>query len=261
MNKGFFVVFLGIVVGAMALIFFNQASTPASSPTEPTTVAEAPTQPTQPAQPGQPGQPDAKPEPAKPEPAKPEPAKPEPAKPEPAKPEPAKPEPAKPEPAKSEPEKPEPAKAETPVTSEPAKPEPAKPEPAKPEPVKPEPAAAEPAKPEPAKTVTPAAIKKNPSLKNIGLHFKDKGLVLRIEADGGFSYKTFVLPTPDRYVVDLGGTWSNMRVPAIPANNMIKSARVGNQAGGPRIVLDLQRAPKKHRVTWVAPTVLEIYME
>ena len=219
MNKGFFVVFLAVVVSAMALIFFNQASTPSSAPAGPESVAQAP----------------ASTEPAKPESAKPEPVTPEPAKPEPAKPEPAKPEPAKPEPAK---------------------PEPAKPEPAKPEPAKPEPAKAEPAKP-----VTPAPMKKSLVLKNIGMHFKEKGVVLRIEADGGFSYKTFVLPTPDRYVVDLGGSWSGMRVPTIPANNMVKSARVGSQAGGPRLVLDLQRAPKKHRVTWVAPTVLEIYME
>lgn len=239
MNKGFFVVFLAVVVGAMALIFFNQAATPPAAPVGTGTVAQAP----------------ASPEPANSTPVNPEPAKPAPAKPEPAKPEPVKPEPVKPEPAKPAPSAPAPMKPE------PVKPEPVKPEPAKPEPAKPEPAKAEPAKPESAKPVTPAPMKKALVLKNIGLHFKEKGVVLRIEADGGFSYKTFVLPTPDRYVVDLGGSWSGMRVPVIPANNMVKSARVGSQAGGPRLVLDLQRAPKKHRVTWVAPTVLEIYME
>lgn len=231
MNKGFFVIFLGIVAGAMALIFFNQASTPSTIPVNPGTVAVA--------------VPPASPEPGRPQPSKPEPATPEPVTPEPAKPEPATPTPVTPEPAKPEP----------------AKPEPVAPEPAKPEPVKTELVKPEPAKPEPAKPVTPAPVKKSLALKDIGLHFKEKGVVLRIEADGGFSYKTFVLPSPDRYVVDLGGSWSGMRMPAIPANNMVRSARVGNQAGGPRVVLDLQRSLHKHRVTWVAPTVLEIYLE
>lgn len=254
MNKGFFVVFLGIVVGAMALIFFNQASTPSSVAVGPGSVAQAPATP-------EPAKPEAaKPEPTKPEPAKPEPAKSEPAKPEATKPEPAKPEPAKPEPVKPEPAKPEAAKPEA-AKPEPAKPEPAKPQATKPEPAKPEAAKPEPAKTEPAKPVTPAPVKKSLALKTIGLHFKEKGVVLRIEADGGFSYKTFGLPSPERYVVDLGGSWSGMRVPTIPANNLVKSARVGTQAGGPRLVLDLQRPLKKHRVTWVAPTVLEIYME
>jgi outer membrane biosynthesis protein TonB len=241
MNKVFFVVFLGILVGAMALIFFNQTATAPIVPAGTGTVAEAPA-------------------PAKPEPPKSEPAKPETAKPEPAEPEPAKPEPVKPEPTKPEPAKP------VPPTTEPAKPESAKPEPTKPEPAKPVPpttelAKTEPPKTEPAKPVTPAPVKKSLALKNISLQFKKKGMALRIEADGGFSYKTFALSSPERYVVDLGGSWSGMRVPTIPSNSMVKGARVGSQASGPRLVLDLQRAPKKHRVTWVAPTVLEIYLE
>ncbi|MCC8194744.1 MAG: AMIN domain-containing protein [Deltaproteobacteria bacterium] len=86
-------------------------------------------------------------------------------------------------------------------------------------------------------------------------------MVLRIEADAPFSYKTFALPSPDRYVVDLAGNWDKMRVPTVPANTMIKGVRAGKQAGGPRLVLDMQRAPGKHSVTWVSPTVLEIAIE
>ncbi|MDR3074041.1 MAG: AMIN domain-containing protein [Deltaproteobacteria bacterium] len=86
-------------------------------------------------------------------------------------------------------------------------------------------------------------------------------MVLRIEADGAFSYKTFALPSPDRYVVDLGGVWQNMRPPTVPSNMMIKSARVGAQGNSPRLVLDMQRPPRKHSMTWTAPTVLEIYIE
>lgn len=103
--------------------------------------------------------------------------------------------------------------------------------------------------------------RKSLTLVNIGLHFKGNGMALRIEADAPFSYKTFALSSPDRYVVDLVGTWNKMRAPSVPSNNMIKGARAGKQAGGPRLVLDMQRSPKKHSVTWVTPTVLEIVIE
>ena len=269
MNKGFFVVFLGVVLGAMALIFVNQSTTPTAAAPDTRQSAQtssgqgspAPVAPVS-AQPatGQPvtGQPDVatSPEPPKTEPARPEPAKPEPAKPEPVKPAPVKPEPAKPEPAKPEPAKPEPAKPVTPATPEPAKPAtpPATPEPAKPTPMTPVTATPE----TPAK---PGAVSKSLTLVNIGLHFKGSGMVLRIEANAPFSYKTFALASPDRYVVDLVGTWGNMRAPTVPSNNMIKGARVGKQAGGPRLVLDMQRAPKKHNVTWISQSVLEILLE
>lgn len=267
MNKGFFVVFLAIVTGAMALIFFNQASdpatvnpgvrhvassesgaqAPASEPEtrEPAVVAEqrAVTQP-EPAQPA----------PTKPEPVKPAMPRPEPSKPEPVQPEAPKPEAAKPEPVKPEAVQPEPQ----------AKPEPSKPEPVKPEPPKPEPAQAAPAVPVTAKPETPSPaeqVKKSLTLRNMGLHFRGNGMVLRIEADGAFSYKIFALPSPDRYVVDLVGDWKNMRSPSVPSNTMVSGVRLGKQAGGPRLVLDMQRPPKKHTVTWVSANVLEIYIE
>lgn len=281
MNKGFFVVFLAIVIGAMGLIFVNQASKPASGVGDAQLVAEnrnneanAPAV----AQPlaGNGASTPAKTEPVKAQPDKTEPAKTQPGKTEPAKNEPAKPNPVKTEPAQSEPVKAAPDAGE-PVKTEPAKTEPAKTEPAKTEPAKADPVVAAPAKTEPAtqpqeqpavrETAPPAEHfqdvkpRKSLTLRNIGLHFKGNGMVLRVEADGPFSYKAFVLPGPDRYVVDLVGTWANMRAPSVPSNMMVKKARVGKQGNGPRVVLDLQRAPKKHEVNRVAPNVLEIYIE
>ncbi len=326
MNKSFFVVFLGIILGAMVLIFLTQPTTSlnangvassdaggvASSGTpggteqdgrdsgggQPTAVATAPVAPRA-------SSPDAAPEPAKP-PVKPEPgpaedpsrgahraAAPEPTRPVSAKPETSKPEPgktmpgtpgvAKPEPAGSEPAGPETPKpmAAAPGTSktEPVKPAPAAPVApgaAKPEPARPQAASAEPgATTGPGAAMTPVTstprtpakpesggnARKSLTLANIGLHFKGSGMALRIEADAPFSYKTFALSSPDRYVVDLVGNWDKMRAPTVPSNNMIKGARVGKQPGGPRLVLDMQRAPKKHNVTWVSPTVLEILIE
>lgn len=304
MNKGFFVVFLGIILGAMALIFVNQSSNPAGSGTyqasgtvpaggtgaassgtpsgtdAPLTVAANDAPGARPSTPGTPSAPPAKPETPKPETAKPEAPKPE--TPKPPKPEAAKPETPKPETAKPEAPKPETPKPELPkpVPQEPdiPKPEAAKPEAPKPAPTAPSvptPSADKPvaaasggatmtpvtSTPEtPAKPGT-AQAKKSLTLVNIGLHFKGNGMALRIEADGPFSYKTFALPSPDRYVVDLVGAWNNMRAPSVPSNNMIKGARAGKQPGGPRLVLDMQRSPKKHNVTWVAPNVLEIVIE
>lgn len=275
MNKVFFVVFLGIILGAMALIFVNQASPPAGvagtyreasretgsaggTAGVPVTAPlnDAPgTRPPAPEAPTAPATASAKPEPVQP--ALPAPPKPEPAAPGVSAPQTVLPEPVKPEPA-------------TPVTREPAKPEPAKPEPAvpaRPETPKPEtPAATADMTPVTSTPETPAKadagqVKKSLTLVNIGLHFKGSGMALRIEADAPFSYKTFALPSPDRYVVDLVGTWNKMRAPSVPSNNMIKGARAGKQAGGPRLVLDMQRSPKKHNVTWVTPTVLEIVIE
>ncbi|SBV95972.1 exported hypothetical protein [uncultured delta proteobacterium] len=279
MNKGFFVVFLGIILGAMALIFVNQTSGPGTAPVPaqqaaapeggsgisgqgagPATVATAPQSAPQPA-------------PAKPETPKPEAPKPEAPKPEAPKPEAPKPEAPKPEAPKPETPKPVAPKPETPKPEEP-KPEAPKPEAPKPVAPKPEVPKPEAPKPETATAMTPVTskpetqanpggsqMKKSLTLVNISLHFKGGGMALRIEADAPFSYKTFALPSPDRYVIDLVGTWDNMRAPTVPSNNMIKSARAGKQAGGPRLVLDMLRAPKKHNVVWVSPTVLEIIIE
>ena len=290
MNKGFFVVFLGVVLGAMGLIFFNQASNPVTvslSPPQtvaqagegsvvtqaiPQTVSQVPSRPEmvkpEPSKSKTPELEVAKPEPSLSESVKQEATKPEPetAKPEPPKPEVVKPEPevVKPEPPKPEITAPELQKPETAVISEPMKSGSPRDDLPKPQPVPTEPAiimTPVTSKPEAQPNPQGTQTKKTLTLVNIGLHFKGNGMALRIEADAPFSYKAFALPSPDRYVVDLVGTWSKMRAPTVPSNHMIKSARAGNQPSGPRLVLDMQRTPKKHSINWISSTVLEILLE
>ena len=71
---------------------------------------------------------------------------------------------------------------------------------------------------------------------------------LRIEADTPFPCRAFVLNKPDRLVIDLPGSWKGMKAPSVPQNRLIKTVRVGSQPAGPRIVLDLESAPKAHKV-------------
>lgn len=264
MNKGFFMVFLGIIVGAMALIFFNQASQPTAVTAPGRAVADAvpappppPVTPAPSARPAESAKPLAEASKPAPEAVKPEQSRPEQSRPEQAKPDQPKPDQPGPDSDKAAqtaaPAKPEPAPApEAPAPATPAKPEP---------PATPAQTASAPVPDAPEMRVNPEKPRKSLTLRNIGLYTKNNGVALRIEADGPFSYKTFALPTPERYVVDLTGKWSGMRAPKVPANMLVKSARVGSQSGGPRLVLDLQRAPRKHDVVWISPTVLEIRLE
>ena len=85
-------------------------------------------------------------------------------------------------------------------------------------------------------------------LRNIKLTPKGQNMHLRIEADGSFPCKTFVLTGPDRLVIDLPGKWKGIHVPSVPANQLVKNVRAGEQAAGPRVVLDLARPLKGHQV-------------
>ena len=85
-------------------------------------------------------------------------------------------------------------------------------------------------------------------LADIGLHFSGQNMLLRIEADSPFPCKTFSLSKPDRLVIDLPGTWKNMKAPTVPQNRLIKNVRVGSQSAGPRIVLDLATPLKSHKI-------------
>ena len=99
------------------------------------------------------------------------------------------------------------------------------------------------------------------SLQSASLHFQGQGMVLRITAKEPFTCKSFALPSPDRLVVDLGGTWQNMQAPTVPGNNLVSKVRLGNQSGGPRLVLDLARALKSHELVRLSPTSVEIRMQ
>lgn len=99
------------------------------------------------------------------------------------------------------------------------------------------------------------------SLSIMALRFAGQGMVLKIQAEDAFTCKSFVLPSPDRLVVDLGGTWKNMRAPMVPDNNLIKAVRTGRQDKAARLVLDLARPLKKFETVRVTPSEVEIHME
>lgn len=100
------------------------------------------------------------------------------------------------------------------------------------------------AKPQTTQPVEPGVRQ----LTRIKLTPKGQSMHLRIEADGGFSCKTFVLSGPDRLVIDLPGKWKGVQAPSVPSNQLVKKARVGEQPTGPRVVLDLTRPIKGHQV-------------
>lgn len=86
------------------------------------------------------------------------------------------------------------------------------------------------------------------TLTAISLSPSGQGMKLRIEADSAFTCKSFVLTAPDRLVIDLPGSWKGMKAPSVPANDLVKSVRLGQQPGGPRLVLDLASPPGNHTV-------------
>lgn len=98
------------------------------------------------------------------------------------------------------------------------------------------------------------------TLKNIGLHFYGNSIYLKVEADSAFPYKVFYLPEPDRLVLDLPGNWKGVSAPEIPSNQLVTKVRVGTQPAGPRIVLDLSRS-SKYKVNRISDTVIEIIMD
>lgn len=93
------------------------------------------------------------------------------------------------------------------------------------------------------------------ALRSISLGFSGQQMLLRIEADNPFPVKTFALTGPDRLVVDLPGVWQGLKVPNVPANNVVSKARLGNQSAGPRLVLDLKGPLKNHTVERVGNRV------
>ena len=84
------------------------------------------------------------------------------------------------------------------------------------------------------------------ALRDISVEVFEQQVIVRIEAEGPFPVKTFLLPNPNRLVVDLPGDWTNIKAPSVPQNRLIRSARLGSQSSGPRLVLDL-RAPLTSR--------------
>lgn len=109
---------------------------------------------------------------------------------------------------------------------------------------------------------TQAPAGKGPhTAKSVALQFAGQGMVLRIEAEGPFAAKAYILPGPDRLVIDLAGDWKNLQAPKVPSNNLVKGARLGRQPDAMRLVLDLSKAPKNHQKVQISDTVVEIRLQ
>lgn len=84
-------------------------------------------------------------------------------------------------------------------------------------------------------------------------------MFLRIEGDGPLPAKYFILSQPERLVVDLPGSWKELKNPPIPSNKLVKTIRIGRQGNADRLVLDLSAPVKKHELTRVNDSRVEIY--
>jgi N-acetylmuramoyl-L-alanine amidase len=98
-------------------------------------------------------------------------------------------------------------------------------------------------------------------MQSISLHFKDKGMLVRLEADSALAVKSFVLTSPDRLVIDLPGSWKGLKTPEIPSNTLVKGVRIGRHGGADRIVFDLTRPLKSQTMTKTANNTAEVVFE
>ncbi|MDR1124476.1 MAG: AMIN domain-containing protein [Deltaproteobacteria bacterium] len=96
------------------------------------------------------------------------------------------------------------------------------------------------------------------SIVELSLQFRGRGMALVIEGSGPLPARHFVLAGPDRLVVDLPGSWSNLKVPAVPSNNLVKSARLGRQDDADRLVLDLKTRLKSHSINRISDKKIEV---
>ncbi len=86
------------------------------------------------------------------------------------------------------------------------------------------------------------------TLEGMELVFVDNKLRLKISAAAHFEVRIFELIAPDRVVIDLLGDWKNIKAPLVPTNPIAKSARIGKQPKGYRLVLDLVSPLKKREL-------------
>ena len=107
-------------------------------------------------------------------------------------------------------------------------------------------------KSEPPAAEVPPAPKSEPAkkFKAQGFSFQYQGndMLFTITADSPIEYKSFVLTSPDRLIVDLLGSWSGVENISVPSNRLISGMRNGKTERGHRVVLDLKQAPKGYDI-------------
>lgn len=104
-----------------------------------------------------------------------------------------------------------------------------------------QPTAPSPEKDKPASASTSGKTHKAESFK---FQYQGSDMLFIINADSDFEYKSFVLNSPDRLIIDLLGNWSGVENIKAPSNRLISGMRNGKTERGHRVVLDLKEAPK-----------------
>ncbi len=92
----------------------------------------------------------------------------------------------------------------------------------------------------PATSPKPAAPR---AISSIVVYATQEGATVRVVGAVPLVYKTLHLKNPDRAVVDLDGPWT-AKAPGVPANKVVNTVRIGKQAKGTRIVIDLKGTPE-----------------
>lgn len=112
-----------------------------------------------------------------------------------------------------------------------------------------------------AKTDTSSGATGTHEMSSLAVELSGSTVHIIIKANTPFAYKTMLLSSPDRLVIDLPGTWKKIATTTTPKNRLVEKIRIGNQPAGPRMVLDLKMKPKKYDIYKRDTSTLEIVIE
>lgn len=84
-----------------------------------------------------------------------------------------------------------------------------------------------------------------------------KNITFRLTGAAPLKAKTLLLSSPDRYVVDLQGSWGIV-LPKVPKNLLLNGIRVGQRETATRLVFELKRKPQSAEVVTIDATTLEV---
>lgn len=77
---------------------------------------------------------------------------------------------------------------------------------------------------------------------------RDKGATVRLNLGQTISYRQMLLEKPNRVVIDVTGSYKDLKAPGIPDNPLVTNVRLGHYDNRTRIVVDLSAKPSSCRV-------------
>ena len=93
------------------------------------------------------------------------------------------------------------------------------------------------------------------AMQSMSFKYQGSEILFVMKANEHFEYKTFLLPSPDRLVIDLAGAWTGLEAVNVPSNRLVKGLRLGKLEKGHRVVLDLKEVPKGYETSRDGNTV------